>query len=71
MRGLIIDEPWIGYIISGTKTWEMRSRNTAIRGSIGLIRKGAKTVHRDGRSGRHNAQAVAIGPESQRRQTPG
>lgn len=38
-RGLIIDEPWIGLILSGKKTWEMRSANTKIRSPIGLIRK--------------------------------
>ena len=27
-RGLVIDEPWIGLILlSGKKTWEMRSTN--------------------------------------------
>src|SRR5205814_703819 len=31
-------------IISGSKTWEMRSRNTAVRGRIALIRKGSKAV---------------------------
>ena len=41
VKGLIIADPWIGYIISGTKTWEMRSRNTTIRGRIALIRKGS------------------------------
>ena len=44
MKGLIIDEPWIGLIVSGEKTWEMRSRNIHLRGRIGLIRKGSKTV---------------------------
>ena len=44
MKGLIIDEPWVGLIVSGEKTWEMRSRNTQVRGRIGLIRKGSKTV---------------------------
>ncbi len=44
MKGLIIDEPWISLIISGQKTWEMRSRNTLVRGRIALIRKGSKTV---------------------------
>ncbi|TDH61262.1 ASCH domain-containing protein [Dankookia rubra] len=38
-RALIIDEPWIGMILSGRKIWEMRSRATRIRGRIGLIRK--------------------------------
>jgi hypothetical protein len=44
LKGLIIDEPWIGFILSGRKIWEMRSRNTRIRGRIGLIRKGSKMV---------------------------
>ena len=43
-RGLIIAEPWIGRILAGRKTWEMRSRRTEIRGSIGLIRKGSGAV---------------------------
>jgi hypothetical protein len=44
MKGLVIDEPWISLTISGQKTWEMRSRNTLVRGGIALIRKGSKTV---------------------------
>jgi hypothetical protein len=44
VKGLIIDEPWISLIVTGEKTWEMRSRNTNMRGRIGLIRKGSKTV---------------------------
>jgi hypothetical protein len=44
VKGLIIDEPWISLIVSGAKTWEMRSRNTQVRGCIGLIRKGSKKV---------------------------
>src|SRR5437764_6388146 len=44
MKGLIIAEPWISLIVSGEKTWEMRSRNTLVRGRIGLIRKGSKAV---------------------------
>jgi hypothetical protein len=43
-RGLVISEPWIGYILSGEKTWEMRSVATSIRGWFGLIRKGSGTV---------------------------
>jgi hypothetical protein len=38
-RGLVVDEPWIGLILSGAKTWEMRSRSTSLRGRIALIRK--------------------------------
>ena len=44
MKGLIIDEPWVSLIVSEKKTWEMRSRNTQVRGCIALIRKGSKTV---------------------------
>jgi hypothetical protein len=44
LKGLVIDEPWISLIISGEKTWEMRSRNTLVRGRIALIRKGSKSV---------------------------
>jgi hypothetical protein len=44
MRGLIINEPWIGLILSGQKTWEMRTRTTKVCGWIGLIRKGSGQV---------------------------
>jgi hypothetical protein len=44
MKDLVIDERWISLIISGEKTWEMRSRNPLVRGRIALIRKGSKTV---------------------------
>lgn len=43
-RLLIVDEPWISLILSGRKTWEMRSRATRVRGRIGLIRKGSGLV---------------------------
>jgi ASCH domain-containing protein len=38
MTGLVIKSPWIDPILSGDKTWEIRGRNTAIRGSIALIK---------------------------------
>lgn len=44
MRGLIICEPWLGLIFAGKKTWELRSRNTHIRGSIYLIRRGSGLI---------------------------
>ncbi|MCQ0987159.1 ASCH domain-containing protein [Jiella marina] len=43
-RALVIREPWIGRILSGKKTWEMRSKPTGIRGPIGLIRQGSGIV---------------------------
>jgi hypothetical protein len=44
LKGLVIGEPWIGLIIAGKKTWEMRSCNTAVRGRVALIRKGSKAI---------------------------
>src|SRR5688572_28347854 len=43
-KGLIIADPWIGYILEGRKTWEMRSQSTSFRGLFGLIRKGTCAV---------------------------
>lgn len=44
-KGLIIADPWIGYILAGNKDWEMRSSATSHRGWFGLIRKGTGAVH--------------------------
>ncbi|MER9528523.1 ASCH domain-containing protein [Mesorhizobium sp. M0309] len=44
MKGLIIDEPWIGLILKGEKTWEMRKTACHHRGPIALIKKGSGTV---------------------------
>ena len=44
-KGLIIADPWIGYILDGSKTWEMRSSSTSHRGWFGLIRKGSGCIH--------------------------
>ena len=41
---LIVAEPWISKILSGQKTWEMRSTSTTKRGPIGLIAKGSGQV---------------------------
>ncbi|MCK5610616.1 ASCH domain-containing protein [Candidatus Pacearchaeota archaeon] len=43
-RALIIDEPHISKILSGEKTWEMRSTPIYIRGRIGLIKKGSGEI---------------------------
>lgn len=43
-RALIIAEPHIGRILSGSKIWEMRSTPTKIRGRIGLIKKGSGLI---------------------------
>jgi hypothetical protein len=44
-KGLIIADPWIGYILDGTKDWEMRSSRVSHRGWFGLIRKGTGAVY--------------------------
>ena len=38
MEGLLIQEPWISLILSGRKTWEMRTRACHKRGRIALVR---------------------------------
>lgn len=43
-RALIIDEPWISYLLAGEKNWEMRSFKAKFRGWIGLIKKRSGTV---------------------------
>lgn len=43
-KGLIVAEPWVSKILSGDKTWEMRSSKTKIRGRIALIKKGTGTI---------------------------
>ncbi len=43
-KALVIDEPWITHILTGAKTWEMRSTETAHRGWFALIRKGSGTI---------------------------
>jgi ASCH domain. len=44
-KGLILADPWIGHILDGSKTWEMRSSSTSHRGWFALIRKGSGCIH--------------------------
>ena len=41
---LIIRRPWIDLLLSGEKTWEMRSNRTNVRGRIGLVEQGSGVV---------------------------
>lgn len=43
-HGLVIREPWIGLILAGAKTWELRRQPTHRRGPIALIRSGSGLV---------------------------
>lgn len=45
MKALIIREPYIGLILSGQKTWELRARACSHRGLTGLIRAGSKKIY--------------------------
>lgn len=44
MKALIVDEPYVSYILAAKKTWDMRSSHTTFRGTIALIRKGSGTI---------------------------
>jgi hypothetical protein len=43
-RALIVKKPRIDLILSGEKTWEMRSKPTKITGWIGLIEQGTGLI---------------------------
>lgn len=43
-RGLVIRTRWLNEILSGRKTWEMRSRATTAVGPVALVEKGSGTV---------------------------
>ncbi len=38
MKALVIRSPWIDLILAGSKTWEMRTKPTSIRGRVALIK---------------------------------
>lgn len=44
MDGLIIKQPFIDYILDGSKTWELRGSKTNKRGRIALIRSGSGLI---------------------------
>lgn len=44
LKALIIRQPWIGMILRGEKTWEMRKQRCTHRGLIALIEQGTGTV---------------------------
>jgi hypothetical protein len=43
-RGLVIRGPHIDHILSGEKTWELRTTNTSVRETIALIRGGSGKI---------------------------
>lgn len=44
VRGIVIRQPWVEHILSGEKTWELRGKNTKIRGPVALIEGGTGTI---------------------------
>lgn len=44
VRGIIIRQPWVNHILNGEKTWELRGKNTKIRGPVALIEGGTGTI---------------------------
>jgi hypothetical protein len=44
MRLLIVKEPWASQIVTDKKRIEFRSRKTHIRGRIGIVAAGTKTI---------------------------
>ena len=44
MKGLVIRSPWVEMILAGKKIWEIRGRNTHVRGKIALIRGGSGLI---------------------------
>lgn len=43
-KSLIIKKHWLDKILSGEKTWEMRTTRTKTRGKIGLIESGSGLI---------------------------
>lgn len=44
LRGLVVREPYVDWIVDGEKTWELRGSATKVRGPIALIAGGTGTV---------------------------
>jgi hypothetical protein len=44
MKGLIVKDPFASLILNGVKTWEIRGRNTNIRGTIAIIKSGTRMI---------------------------
>lgn len=45
MRALIVRREWLELILANDKTWELRFRDTKIRGRIGLIMAGTGMIY--------------------------
>ena len=43
-RLLVVADPWAILLVSGVKTWELRTTSSKIRGRVGIAEKGTGTV---------------------------
>ena len=43
-KALIVKQPWVELILTGRKTYEMRSTRTNVRGRVGLIEQGSGLI---------------------------
>jgi len=60
-KGLVVKKRWLDLILSGEKTWEMRSENLGFRGPIALIEARTRRI-------RGIADLVDVGPALSRQQ---
>lgn len=44
-KGLIVKSPWLEHILLGSKTWEIRNKNTNYRGKVYLIKSGSGHIY--------------------------
>lgn len=40
MKGIIVKQPWADLILSGAKSWEIRSSHANFRGVVGIVSEG-------------------------------
>ena len=43
-RTLLVKEPWVGLLLDGLKTWELRRTSTSVRGPVGLTPSGSGEI---------------------------
>ncbi|KQT60583.1 MULTISPECIES: ASCH domain-containing protein [unclassified Aureimonas] len=43
-KSLVVRSPWVELLMTGEKTWELRTKPTNVRGAVGLIRAGSGLI---------------------------
>src|SRR5713101_7849322 len=44
LKGIVVRQPYVDWILDGRKTWEIRGSATTIRGPVALIQGGSGTI---------------------------